>query len=120
MGYTALKFDPFGKAYKFMDRAEELLSVKIFAAVREAVGEQTDLLVECHDRFSLSQAIRMANMLEPYRPYWYETPVMSDNAENVSEVARRVNIPVIAGERSRDPKNIAKLRFSTSLYFFLW
>ncbi|MCL2319740.1 MAG: mandelate racemase/muconate lactonizing enzyme family protein [Treponema sp.] len=108
-GYTALKFDPFGKAYKFMTGKEEKLSVDIVAAVRKAVGEETDLLIECHDRFSLSQAIRLASMLEPYRPFWYETPVLSDNAEGVSEVARRINIPVIAGERSDDPRQIAKL-----------
>ena len=48
-------------------------------------------------------------MLEEYNPFWYETPVLSDNAENVAEVARRVKIPVIAGERSNDPRDIAKL-----------
>ncbi|MCL2060227.1 MAG: mandelate racemase/muconate lactonizing enzyme family protein [Oscillospiraceae bacterium] len=108
-GYTALKFDPFGKAYKFMSRKEEMLSMAIVAAVREAVGEDVDLLIECHDRFNMTEAIRMAGLLEPYNPYWYETPVMSDNYEAVAEVARRVNIPVIAGERSRDPRHIAKL-----------
>ena len=108
-GYTALKFDPFGKAYKFMSRKEEMLSMAIVAAVREAVGEDVDLLIECHDRFNMTEAIRMAGLLEPYNPYWYETPVMSDNYEAVAEVARRVNIPVIAGERSRDPRHITKL-----------
>jgi galactonate dehydratase len=109
LGYTALKFDPFGKAYKFMDRREEALSADIVAAVREAVGDGVDLLIECHDRFSLSQAIRIAGLLEPYNPFWYETPVLSDSPEAISEVARRVNIPVIAGERASDPRQIARL-----------
>jgi len=108
-GYTALKFDPFGKAYKFMTHEEEKKSVDIVAAVRERTGESIDLMIECHDRFSLSQAIRMASMLEPYRPFWYETPVLSDNNVNVSEVARRINIPVIAGERCEDPRQITAL-----------
>jgi galactonate dehydratase len=109
LGYTALKFDPFGKAYKFMTAGEEKLSANIVAAVREAVGDETDILIECHDRFSLSQAVRLANMLEPYRPFWFETPVLSDNLETLSEAARRIRIPVIAGERSGDPRSIAKL-----------
>jgi galactonate dehydratase len=108
-GYTALKFDPFGKAYKFMTAAEEDLSVRIIAAVREAVGDAVDLMIECHDRFSLSQAIRLAHKIEVYRPFWFETPVLSDNLENISEVARRIRIPVIAGERSEDPGSIARL-----------
>jgi galactonate dehydratase len=108
-GYTALKFDPFGKAYKFTSRKEEMLSVDIVAAVREAVGGDVDLLIECHDRFNMTEAIRMAGLLEPYNPYWYETPVLSDNHGAIAEVARRVNIPVIAGERSRDPRDIANL-----------
>jgi galactonate dehydratase len=108
-GYTALKFDPFGKAYKFMTRDEEMLSMRIVRAVREAVGENVDLMIEAHDRFSLSQAIRLGNMLEEFHPFWFETPVLSDNFENISEVARRVSIPVIAGERSGDPRDMAKL-----------
>jgi galactonate dehydratase len=108
-GYTALKFDPFGKAYKYMTAEEEDLSIAIVAAVRKAVGDKTDILIEAHDRFNISQAIRLANRLEPLRPFWFETPVLSDNPEAICEVARRVNIPVIAGERSKDPRKLAKL-----------
>ena len=39
-GYTALKFDPFGAAYRVQDRADEDLSIDIVAAVREAVGPE--------------------------------------------------------------------------------
>lgn len=109
MGYTALKFDPFGKAYKFMSREEERRSLAIVRAVREAVGEDIDIMIEAHDRFNLSQAIRLGHMLEEFHPYWYETPVLSDNFERINEVARRINLPVIAGERSHNPKDMAKL-----------
>lgn len=108
-GYTALKFDPFGKAYKFMSREEEKKSEAIVRRVREAVGDQVDLMIEAHDRFTLSQAVRLGKILEPYHPFWFETPVLSDNLEKVSETARRINIPVIAGERSEDPKELARL-----------
>jgi galactonate dehydratase len=108
-GYTALKFDPFGKAYKFMSRKEELFSAEIVSAVRNAVGEDIDLMIECHDRFTLTEAIRIAGLLEPYHPFWFETPVLSENHELVSEVARRVRIPVIAGEREKDPRQISHL-----------
>lgn len=108
-GYTALKFDPFGKAYKFMGREEEKKSEAIVKAVREAVGDEVDLMIEAHDRFSLSQAIRIGKMLEEYHPFWFETPVLSDNLEKISEVARRIPVPVIAGERSGNPRELARL-----------
>lgn len=109
MGYTALKFDPFGAAYRFLDPAEEDRSVAIVRAVREAVGPQVDILIEGHDRFSVSTAIRLARRLEEYRPMWFETPVMSTDIEATRLVARSINIPVAAGERSRSLAEILNL-----------
>lgn len=109
MGYTALKFDPFGKAYKFMTRDEEKFAMKIVGAVRKAVGDNVDLMIEAHDRFNQTEAIRLGQMLEEYHPFWFETPVLSDNFDRLAEVARRVRVPVIAGERTSNPRQIAKL-----------
>ncbi len=99
MGYTALKFDPFGAAYRFMDRAEERLSRSIVAAVREAVGDDVDILIEGHDRFSVSTAIRIGHWLAPFTPMWFETPVMSDDIAATVAVARAIPVPVAVGER---------------------
>ena len=44
-GYTALKFDPFGAAWRVTDRADFALAIEIIAAVREAVGPNVDILV---------------------------------------------------------------------------
>jgi L-alanine-DL-glutamate epimerase-like enolase superfamily enzyme len=38
MGYTALKFDPFGSAYRFLNRSEARRSIAIVRAVRDAVA----------------------------------------------------------------------------------
>jgi len=109
LGYTALKFDPFGSAYRFMDAAEEKLSLRIVAAVREAVGEGVDLLIEAHDRLSVSTAIRIGRALAEYRPMWIETPVMSTDIEATVEVARQIPIPVASGERFANKKDFARL-----------
>ena len=107
-GYTALKFDPFGKNYMYMPPGEERLSIDIVAAVREAVGGDVDILIEGHDRFSISQAVRVGILLEPYNPMWFETPVLNSDAAAINEVARRVRIPVISGERARGASDIAE------------
>jgi galactonate dehydratase len=99
MGYTALKFDPFGSTYRFFDAGEEKKSIAIVAAVRKSVGDDMDICVEAHDRFGVSTAIRVAQQLEEYRPMWLETPVMSTDIEATLQVARAVKVPVATGER---------------------
>ena len=98
LGYTAMKFDPFGTAWRKMTRAEEDLSVDIVAAVREAVGPDVDLAVEAHERFGVATAIHIGKRLEPMSPAWFEDPVPHHNAQATTEVARHLEIPVGTGE----------------------
>jgi galactonate dehydratase len=99
LGYTALKFDPFGATYRFLDESEEKLSLRLVRAVREAVGDEVDLLIEGHDRFSVSTAIRLSKALAEYHPMWFETPVMSTDIAATVEMARASAVPVATGER---------------------
>lgn len=65
---TNLKFDPFGKAYRFIESSEEKLSIEIVRAVKDAVSDGVELLIEGHDRFSVSTAIRIRHALEEFEP----------------------------------------------------
>ncbi len=109
MGYTALKFDPFGKAYLELSHTEEKLSLAIVRAVRDAVGEEVDLLIEGHDRFSTATAIRLGRALAEFRPMWFEAPVHSYNIQATVEVARAIPVPVATGERLQYPSEFSAL-----------
>jgi galactonate dehydratase len=109
MGYTALKFDPFGTAYRFFSPEEERLSLAIVRAVRNAVGDDVDLLIEGHDRFSVSSAIRVGKQLEEFHPLWFETPVMSTDIAATVEVARGIGVPVATGERFKSLGQVIEL-----------
>jgi galactonate dehydratase len=98
-GYTALKWDPFGSSDLTMDYEERRRAVTIVRAVREAVGEKIDLLIEVHGRLNPATAIEMARELEEFRPFWYEEPVPPDNLEALSKVAAATSIPIATGER---------------------
>jgi galactonate dehydratase len=98
-GYTALKFDPFGVAWKELSRVDRKQVMKIVEAVRQAVGENVDLLIEGHGRFSVETAVEIARDLEPYHPTWFEEPVTPDSIDLLYEVKSRVKIPLAAGER---------------------
>jgi len=97
-GYTALKFDPFGGAYQRIDRDSEQLTVDIVRAAREAVGPNVDLLIEAHDRFTVTTAIRLGRKLEEFDPFWLETPVHTYDLAAHLEVARSIKVPVVLGE----------------------
>lgn len=100
MGYTALKFDPFGRiSYYTISLEEAQLAEARVAAVREAVGPYVDILVEAHARFNVMNAIQLGKRLEPYRPLFYEEPVSEENISELLQVRQKVNIPIATGER---------------------
>jgi len=98
-GYRALKFDPFGAGEWDLDGAERRRSIELVEAVRDAVGDDVELMVEMHGRFVPSAAIEIARELEPFAPAWIEEPVPPDNFKALEKVARSVKAPVATGER---------------------
>ncbi len=98
LGYTALKFDPFGSAWRTVDRADFALAIEIIAAVREAVGPTVDILIEGHNRFSVHTALQFAEAMAPYQPTWFEAPVPPQRIADMVAVAKRSPVPVACGE----------------------
>ncbi len=97
-GFNALKFDPFGTAWRQMDHREFDLSMDLVAAVRDAVGPDVDILIEGHSRFGVAQAIAVAERLAAFNPMWFEEPVRHDRIGAVGEVALRSPVPIATGE----------------------
>ncbi|MBZ2186702.1 MAG: galactonate dehydratase [Bryobacter sp.] len=102
LGFQALKFDPFGKAYLTMDGGEQDLAVARVAAVREAVGPRVDILIEVHGRLDVPTAVAMGQRLAPLRPLFYEEPVLPENLRSLAEVKRGIPFAVASGERFYD------------------
>ena len=98
-GLTALKGDPFDHQGLFIPIEAERLAVEKLKAVREAVGDNVELLVEVHGRLAPSDAIQIGNAMEQYRPFVYEEPVPPQNIEALQRVAQSVKIPLATGER---------------------
>jgi L-alanine-DL-glutamate epimerase-like enolase superfamily enzyme len=73
-------------------------NVERVRAVRKAVGERVDLMVDVNQRWDVVTNIRMARKLEALNLFWYEEPVLADNIPQCAEVARNIRIPVATGE----------------------
>jgi galactonate dehydratase len=108
-GYTALKWDPFGRSGLFLDEGAAQRALECVALVREAVGPEVDLLIEVHGRLSPAHAIRMGKALEPYDIFFYEEPVPPEDMEALAEVGRSLNIPIATGERLYTKFDYARL-----------
>jgi galactonate dehydratase len=67
-------------------------------ALRQAIGPDIGLGLECHGRYDVESAIQMAKAVEPFRPMWLEEPVPSDNPETMAAVRRSTRIPIACGE----------------------
>jgi galactonate dehydratase len=69
------------------------------AAMRDAVGEGIDLMVDCHARPSPRMGHRFAAALEPYGLYWLEEPCWPERVDDVAAIQRSVTTPIATGER---------------------
>jgi galactonate dehydratase len=114
-GYRALKFDPFGAAYQTMNPEDESLAVGIIAAVREVAGDDVQLMVEGHSRFSVAQAIRLARRIEPFRPTWFEEPVPHRSVEAMAAVAQASPVAIATGENLTSLQQFADLLGGTQV-----
>ena len=109
-GFTALRLYPFGDfaAADFEEgRGLEHMSYSGMighaearvAAVRQAVGPDTDIMIDVVNRLSPAEALAVGRALEPYRLYFFEDPIEPENMAAWRDVAARLPMPVAMGER---------------------
>src|SRR5947209_3638455 len=58
-----------------------------------------DIMVDCHGRHSLANALEFCRVLAPYRPYFVEEPVPPENVDVLAEVRRGTTVPISTGDR---------------------
>jgi galactonate dehydratase len=109
MGFTAMKFDPFGVAWRKWNRADLDLALAIVKSVREAVGPHIDLAIEAHARFNVTTAIEVGRRLEPLAPAWYEDPVPHYDPRAAVEVAKHIGVPIGTGESFTSKQQFVEL-----------
>jgi len=98
-GYRAMKMNATGpmewiEGPKEIDAAAERL-----AAVRNAVGPEVGIGIDFHGRVHKGMAKALVKALEPYRPLFFEEPVLAENNEALAELSRATSVPIATGER---------------------
>ncbi len=73
-------------------------NLKSVEAVREVVGYENDLMLECYMGWNLEYAKRMLPKLEKFEPRWLEEPVIADDIDGYAELNQLTSIPISGGE----------------------
>ncbi len=68
-------------------------------AMRDAVGETIDIMVDCHARPSPAMGMKFARALEPYGLYFLEEPCWPESVEGLAAINAAVETPIATGER---------------------
>ena len=102
-GFRAVKAAPFdgfpppGAASTAIETAAET-GIACVAAMREAIGPDVELMIDCHSFFDVPLAERVARRLEPQKLSWYEEPVAPERVEDTLEIRKRIQQPMAGGE----------------------
>ncbi len=97
-GYRGLKLDPF-ECGRDPDRREIRRAAALIEAVRDAIGPDMELLIDCHGRFSVGSAIDVARALAPFDIYWLEEPTDPENVGALAKIGRSIPMRLATGER---------------------
>lgn len=75
------------------------IAVEQMAMVREAVGADIQICFDVHTRLDTAHVVAMCKDMEPYRPFFIEDPLRSENHGSYRTLARQVRLPIAAGEQ---------------------
>lgn len=76
--------------------------VRRVAAVRAAIGDDADLMVDANGAYTAKQAVRLARSFASESVSWLEEPVSSDDLAGLRTVRELVDLDVAAGEYGYD------------------
>ncbi|WP_317176103.1 mandelate racemase/muconate lactonizing enzyme family protein [Halomontanus rarus] len=108
-GYPALKCDPFGHHEYSLTNEQTDEVAELLEAVRDAVGWDVGIALDCHGRFSRRGAIEVASALEEYDIMFLEEPVELEDRQVMADITSKVNMPVATGERIYNNETMADL-----------
>ncbi len=98
-GFTAVKAMPIPVA-ELVESADVLKkSARCVEAMRKAVGDKIDIMLDLHARTTAAAAIQFGRMLADYNLYWYEEPCWPEHVDALVEVSRALPFPIATGER---------------------
>lgn len=73
-------------------------NIELVKTLREAVGEDYDLMFDCWQSMDVTYATELAQAIEQYRPRWLEECVMADRLGSMKRMKEKFTIPMAGAE----------------------
>ena len=99
-GYTAVKMGPFEVTDGVVDpRRDVRRGAAGIKRLREAVGDDVDILIDAHGLFTPVMAVDFARQVADAHPMWIEEPCQPEDLATLAWIAERSPVPLATGER---------------------
>jgi len=104
-GFDFLKFDldaihgrPADILTRPLTSAELNLMTEVVAAVRQSVGRNVEIALDCHWRYNLTNALQIARVMEPFHIAWLEDALPPESVDGFRILRESTTVPICTGE----------------------
>jgi mandelate racemase len=80
--------------------------VATIEAVRKAVGEEVELMVDFNQGLHLGEALQRCHMIDALGLAWIEEPIVYDNFDGYVQLAAELKTPIQIGENFYGPRDL--------------
>ena len=98
LGITGMKIYPFEAPDHYLSNKALEQGMRWIHEIRDGVGNDMDICVDCWGRFDFPSAMRIAKALEPYNIMYLEDAMLSGNARTYARLAAENSVPVCISE----------------------
>ena len=93
------------------------LNVQLARALREAVGEDVELMFDAYQGWDLQYALEWCRQVERYRPTWLEEAFPIADLESFERLSRATSVPLATGEHLYNRWEVQQLLKANALHY---
>ena len=98
-GYTALRFVPALFNAQPWDASKSVrATARTMARLRQTVGEDIDLMIDVHHRFTPMQNIQLGHAAREINLFFIEDAIPPDNLQSYALMRSKIDVPLATGE----------------------
>ena len=98
-GWKVLRISPIKCEGGFNHKQAVRRGIEYMAAMREAIGDEAEIIFEVHTRLTPPRAIELCNGIEEYHPFYVEDPIRSENPASFATLRAHTNVAIGTGEQ---------------------
>ena len=104
-GFDFLKFDldaihgqPTDILVRPLTHSEIEQMTEIVSVLRQTVGPDIEIALDCHWRYNLTDALKIARALEPFKVAWLEDALPPESVDGFRVLRESTTVPICTGE----------------------